>query len=230
MAIVHQLVLLAVAFAAHPHQLQAAAESASDANADLRAAIAAADRGELSDAAVDPSSWIGAGLLGEANLPAFRAAWATAPLHAPAAHNATARVDTLAQSVFSSVHMHRVLAGPRAPETGYAQDGFDMPYAALLGMRAKRTGDEFKGNLAFEAYLAGGTVFVNFLSKHAPGVAALTCWLSKTLRIRTQTNAYLTPPDAQGFTAHTDSQDVFILQVRTAHGDSCRSASAHGRH
>lgn len=40
--------------------------------------------------------------------------------------------------------------------------------------------------------------------------------LAQTLRTRAQTNAYLTPPSNQGFTAHTDSQDVFILQLEGA--------------
>jgi hypothetical protein len=54
---------------------------------------------------------------------------------------------------------------------------------------------------------------MNFVERHYPPVAALTCWLAQALGTKAQTNAYLTPPNAQGFTAHTDSQDVLILQL-----------------
>ena len=54
---------------------------------------------------------------------------------------------------------------------------------------------------------------MNFVERHYPPVAALTCWLAEALGTKAQTNAYLTPPNAQGFTAHTDSQDVLILQL-----------------
>lgn len=54
---------------------------------------------------------------------------------------------------------------------------------------------------------------MNFVERHYPPVAALTCWLAEALGTKAQTNAYLTPPNAQGFTAHTDSQDVLIVQL-----------------
>eukprot|EP01052_Picozoa_sp_SAG31_P067126 SAG31_NODE_25913_length_451_cov_1.605114_1_plen_108_part_01 len=104
--------------------------------------------------------------------------------------------------------MHALLAGPRPPKSVFSKDGFDF-----VEFTRQRSLVEQKKSPAFEAYIAGGTVFINFLHNYHESVGALTCWLSQVLRTRTQTNVYLTPPSSQGFTPHTDSQDVFILQL-----------------
>ena len=144
-----------------------------------------------------------AGLLGRAALPVFLERWASAPLHASAVHSAA---ETAA--IFSGSALHAVLAADRAPKSVHVRDGFGFDVEGL-----EPASDKGGGPGPFAAYLAGGTIFMNFVERHSPPVGALTCWLGAALGTRAQTNAYLTPPGAQGFTAHTDSQDVLILQL-----------------
>ena len=59
----------------------------------------------------------------------------------------------------------------------------------------------------------GATVIFTQLHKRVPALARLCVSLGKSFGSRVQTNVYLTPPDAQGFVAHWDTHDVFVLQV-----------------
>jgi ribosomal protein L16 Arg81 hydroxylase len=67
--------------------------------------------------------------------------------------------------------------------------------------------------MAYEAYTAGYTVVVNNLSARHPNIAAFTRALEDVFNSPTKVNSYLTPPDSQGFDAHYDTHDVFILQL-----------------
>ena len=142
------------------------------------------------------------GLFGDKALPEFLARWGEAPLHTSGVHPPTAALE-----FFSGASMHALLAGDRAPKSVYARDGFDFDKDRVPSASASSPPSPFA------VYLSGGTVFMNFVERHYPPVAALTCWLAAALGTKAQTNAYLTPPHAQGFTAHTDSQDVLILQL-----------------
>jgi len=59
----------------------------------------------------------------------------------------------------------------------------------------------------------GSTVIFNQLHARVPTLARLCVALGKRFSSRVQTNVYLTPPDAQGFSPHWDVHDVFVLQV-----------------
>ena len=59
----------------------------------------------------------------------------------------------------------------------------------------------------------GATVIFTQLHKRVPALARLCVSLGQSFGARVQTNVYLTPPDAQGFVAHWDTHDVFVLQV-----------------
>ena len=59
----------------------------------------------------------------------------------------------------------------------------------------------------------GATVIFNQLHKRVPTLARLCVALGRRFSSRVQTNVYLTPPDAQGFTPHWDTHDVFVLQI-----------------
>lgn len=55
-------------------------------------------------------------------------------------------------------------------------------------------------------------IFDQLHDRHEP-LRKLCAALSDQTGFRTQTNIYLTPPNAQGFPPHWDSHDVFVLQV-----------------
>ncbi len=59
----------------------------------------------------------------------------------------------------------------------------------------------------------GATVIFNQLHARVPALARLCVALGRQFSSRVQTNVYLTPPDAQGFTPHWDTHDVFVLQI-----------------
>lgn len=59
----------------------------------------------------------------------------------------------------------------------------------------------------------GWTIALNKMQNHVPALAALCQAAEALFSSRFQTNLYLTPPNAQGFKAHWDTHDVFVLQV-----------------
>ena len=59
----------------------------------------------------------------------------------------------------------------------------------------------------------GATIVLQALHVHHPPVARFCRDLERELGHPTQTNAYYTPPSAQGFKVHHDTHDVFCLQV-----------------
>lgn len=59
----------------------------------------------------------------------------------------------------------------------------------------------------------GATIIFNQLHRRVPSLARLCASLGRCFSSRVQTNAYLTPPDAQGFAPHWDTHDVFVLQI-----------------
>jgi ribosomal protein L16 Arg81 hydroxylase len=65
----------------------------------------------------------------------------------------------------------------------------------------------------YRAYARGCTVIVNFVDQHWAPVAALCRGLETVFQCRVNANLYLTPRQAQGFAAHYDTHDVFVLQL-----------------
>ena len=64
-----------------------------------------------------------------------------------------------------------------------------------------------------QAYADGYTVVLNSLHRRWPAVAALRAGLSDDLGHAINMNLYLTPAGAQGFEAHMDGHEVFVLQL-----------------
>lgn len=65
----------------------------------------------------------------------------------------------------------------------------------------------------FQQFADGGTIVFNQLHTLLPDLADLCRSLEREISCRFQTNIYLSPDKAQGFPAHYDSHDVFVLQV-----------------
>jgi hypothetical protein len=59
----------------------------------------------------------------------------------------------------------------------------------------------------------GATLVLQALHRTWPPLVAFSARLSEELGHPTQINAYITPPQNQGFAAHYDTHDVFVLQV-----------------
>ena len=65
----------------------------------------------------------------------------------------------------------------------------------------------------FAEYHAGTTIIVEALQRKWPPLAQLCRELETFFHQGVQANVYLTPKNSQGFTAHYDTHDVFVLQI-----------------
>jgi ribosomal protein L16 Arg81 hydroxylase len=72
------------------------------------------------------------------------------------------------------------------------------------------------GGRYYDAYAGGSTLVFNSLHRRWTPVGKLCRAVSEHFRCPVIGNAYLTPRDAQGFPAHFDTHDVFVLQL---HGE-----------
>ncbi len=101
----------------------------------------------------------------------------------------------------------------------------ELPRASLSMARSKppleRADYTFKsGNLnrgaVIRQFQRGATIILNQLQRADEGLAEFCRALGEVFSCRVQTNVYLTPPNSQGFKAHYDDHDVFIIQVSGA--------------
>lgn len=65
----------------------------------------------------------------------------------------------------------------------------------------------------YELYANGNTIILNHLERNSWNLANLGRAIEAVFNMPFQSNIYLTPPLAQGFRAHYDTHDVFILQI-----------------
>jgi ribosomal protein L16 Arg81 hydroxylase len=82
----------------------------------------------------------------------------------------------------------------------------DMPVARTMDGRPDMSG-------IYRAYASGWTVIVNALHLRDTRVARLALAIARELGHRVGVNLYFTPAGSQGFNAHVDGHDVFILQL-----------------
>jgi len=74
-----------------------------------------------------------------------------------------------------------------------------------------------EGRLSFaqlvEYWEMGATVVFDQLERHWPPITNLASQIERWSGVRTEVNMYRTPPNARGFGAHYDFEDVLILQL-----------------
>lgn len=63
-------------------------------------------------------------------------------------------------------------------------------------------------------FVDGYTIVLNGLQRYVPAIASLAHAIDVELNFETQVNAYITPPESQGFAPHYDDHDVLILQIQ----------------
>jgi hypothetical protein len=86
----------------------------------------------------------------------------------------------------------------------YAEDVSWSPQPFSGTARVERVAAEFE---------EGATIVLQALHVHHPPLSRFCRELERELCHPAQTNAYYTPPSAQGFKVHHDTHDVFCLQV-----------------
>jgi ribosomal protein L16 Arg81 hydroxylase len=104
----------------------------------------------------------------------------------------------------------------RTPSIRLARDGTVHPESSFI-RRATLAGQPLTGLVdarkALAAFDDGATIVFQGLHRYWPPLTRLTAELELELGHPCQANAYLTPPDSQGFAVHEDTHDVFVFQT-----------------
>ncbi len=125
-------------------------------------------------------------------------------LHAP-----TDRPGRFAD-LLSLAHLDEVLGtfGLKHPSIRLVQAEQDVPTSEYVW----RDGLVDPAQVA-RLFAGGATVIFGGLHDRHEGMRRLCSAVTRQVCARSQTNIYLTPPDAQGFKPHWDTHDVYVLQI-----------------
>jgi bifunctional lysine-specific demethylase and histidyl-hydroxylase NO66 len=139
-------------------------------------------------------------------------------------------VETFLRQIWGATHYHiergcagyfDSLFGPTAVEE-LLEFVRPEPSAVLL-VRKKQNKDPNTYRLADGAidlvrvrneFADGYTIVLNGLERYVPAIASMSHAIEVELNFQTQVNAYITPPESQGFVPHYDDHDVLILQIQ----------------
>lgn len=105
--------------------------------------------------------------------------------------------------------------GVRAPFIRMAKTGDVLArscYTAPAGFGAEMP-DQVDSAKVLAEFAAGATIVLQGLHRLWPPLIDFVRGLTDELGHPVQANAYITPPNAQGFESHYDVHDVFVLQV-----------------
>lgn len=106
--------------------------------------------------------------------------------------------------------------GHRFPSIRIVKDGLTVPtsnYAKNFTLGSDTVTGYVDPDKAFEQYANGATIVLQGLQRHWQPLAELCRNLEYFFTQPVQVNIYLTPKNAQGFSAHFDTHDVFVLQL-----------------
>ena len=105
--------------------------------------------------------------------------------------------------------------GLRTPFIRLAKNGVVAPAARYTrsGGTGARVADQVADDRVLELFLDGHTVVLQGLHRLWPPLIGFAGALTTELGHPVQVNAYVTPRSSQGFSAHYDVHDVFVLQV-----------------
>jgi bifunctional lysine-specific demethylase and histidyl-hydroxylase NO66 len=105
--------------------------------------------------------------------------------------------------------------GLRTPFIRLARSGAVLDSSTFTGPGGvgAEIGDQVRDDKVAALFAEGTTVVLQALHRTWPAVIAFTAQLAEDLGHPVQANAYVTPPQSQGFSAHYDVHDVFVLQL-----------------
>jgi lysine-specific demethylase/histidyl-hydroxylase NO66 len=105
--------------------------------------------------------------------------------------------------------------GLRTPFARMAKDGTVLPAGAFTrgGGAGATIADQLADDRVLGAMADGATLVLQALHRTWPPLVDFGTRLAAELGHPVQINAYITPPQNQGFAAHYDVHDVFVLQV-----------------
>ena len=105
--------------------------------------------------------------------------------------------------------------GLRTPFLRVVQKGAVVDSASFTGSGGvgAEIRDQVREDDVAALFADGATVVLQALHRNWPGIINFTTLLAEELGHPAQANAYVTPPSSQGFSAHYDVHDVFVLQL-----------------
>ena len=105
--------------------------------------------------------------------------------------------------------------GLRTPFLRVAKDGTTLPDRTFTGPGGVGAGiaDQVSDDKLVRLFGDGSTIVLQALHRTWPPILALCQSLAAELGHPVQANAYVTPPQNQGFSDHYDVHDVFVLQI-----------------
>jgi len=138
--------------------------------------------------------------------------WGRVPLFTSAADLPRAFDDLLDLDQVDELLSRR---GLRTPFLRVARDGVVLGSAQFTrgGGVGAEIGDQVADDRVAALFAEGSTLVLQGLHRLWPPLIDLAGDLSTDLGHPVQVNAYITPPQSQGFSAHYDVHDVFVLQV-----------------
>jgi ribosomal protein L16 Arg81 hydroxylase len=138
--------------------------------------------------------------------------WDRAPLVCRAAHlPARDFDDLLTQDAIDELLSRR---GVRTPFLRMTRDGNVLPASRYTrgGGAGAEIADQVADDKVLAEFAAGATFVLQGLHRLWPPIRTFADALAAQLGHPVQVNAYVTPPMSQGFAAHYDVHDVFVLQ------------------
>ncbi|MDX6281108.1 MAG: bifunctional lysine-specific demethylase and histidyl-hydroxylase [Kribbellaceae bacterium] len=105
--------------------------------------------------------------------------------------------------------------GLRTPFLRVAKNGTvvgDSQFTGPAGVGAE-IGDQIRDDKVAALFASGHTVVLQALHRTWPALVDFATQLASDAKHPVQINAYITPAESQGFSAHYDVHDVFVLQV-----------------
>lgn len=105
--------------------------------------------------------------------------------------------------------------GLRLPLFRLVRDGDVLPagrYTKTTRTGSNETRDVIDARAVFDEFADGATIVFQSMHRYWAPLADYCRGLELALGHPVQANAYITPPGAQGFGAHEDEHDVFVLQ------------------
>ncbi|WP_202816712.1 cupin domain-containing protein, partial [Kytococcus sp. HMSC28H12] len=139
--------------------------------------------------------------------------WGTRPLHVTAAERGGDDfADLFSLEAVDELLTHRAL---RTPFLRMAKEGQTLPESRFTrgGGTGAGASDQVDEDRVRSLFAGGSTIVLQGLHRTWRPIAEFARRLGEDLRHPVQVNAYITPPQNQGFSAHYDVHDVFVLQV-----------------
>lgn len=138
--------------------------------------------------------------------------WGQQPLLSPAADLQDGSAELLDANAIDELVSQR---GLRTPFLRVAKNGATLADKAFTAPGGVGAGiaDQVSDDRLVQLFADGSTLVLQALHRTWPPVLEFCQKLAAELSHPVQANAYVTPPQNQGFSAHYDVHDVFVLQI-----------------